>query len=312
MAVTTAAAMARMRGRPGALAWALWALAMLGLVTSPWLDHLIRQAGRADLVQLNAEAVPYVLTLVSAATVGAVLASRRPAHPVGWLLLALGLSVVASGITEAYAYYGVLAPARGAPGRRVRGGVRRRQLHRLARPARRRPAGAGGPGSRRPRRWSTCWPRRSGRSPWTRPSSRSPARWRSRHWPARSRSSPSSPSSSPSSPCWSGAPPWWSGSAARTASSVSSSAGWRWRPACRRRRCCSSWSHGEQDRGPVHRGGPGLPGAAATGDRRGDPALPAVGRGPDHQPRARLRPAHRAERRRLCRHRSGPWPAAGP
>ncbi len=107
--MTTAAAMARMRGRPGALAWALWALAMLGLVTSPWLDHLIRQAGRADLVQLNAEAVPYVLTLVSAATVGAVLASRRPAHPVGWLLLALGLSVVASGITEAYAYYGVLA-----------------------------------------------------------------------------------------------------------------------------------------------------------------------------------------------------------
>ena len=34
-----------------------------------------------------------VLALVSAVTVGAVLASRRPRHPVGWLLLGLGLSL---------------------------------------------------------------------------------------------------------------------------------------------------------------------------------------------------------------------------
>jgi hypothetical protein len=33
-----------------------------------------------------------VVAVLSAATVGAVLASRRPAHPVGWLLLAVGLS----------------------------------------------------------------------------------------------------------------------------------------------------------------------------------------------------------------------------
>jgi hypothetical protein len=46
---------------------------------------------------------------VSAATVGAVLASRRPAHPVGWLLLALGLLLNASGVASAYADYGLLA-----------------------------------------------------------------------------------------------------------------------------------------------------------------------------------------------------------
>jgi hypothetical protein len=50
-----------------------------------------------------------VLASVSAATIGAVLASRRPAHPVGWLLLALSLSLNASGVAEAYADYGLLA-----------------------------------------------------------------------------------------------------------------------------------------------------------------------------------------------------------
>jgi hypothetical protein len=46
---------------------------------------------------------------VSAATVGAVLASRRPAHPVGWLLLALGLLMAAGGVASQYAPYGLLA-----------------------------------------------------------------------------------------------------------------------------------------------------------------------------------------------------------
>jgi hypothetical protein len=46
---------------------------------------------------------------VSAATVGAVLASRRPRHPVGWLLLTLGLSLAWAGVPPAYAAYGLLA-----------------------------------------------------------------------------------------------------------------------------------------------------------------------------------------------------------
>jgi hypothetical protein len=82
---------------------------VLGLATVPWFDQLLRQAGRPDLIQLNASGVPFVLTAVSAATVGAVLASRRPRHPVGWLLLALGLSASASGVTDGYARYAVVA-----------------------------------------------------------------------------------------------------------------------------------------------------------------------------------------------------------
>jgi hypothetical protein len=91
------------------VAWALWLLAMLGILGVLWFDHLLRQAGRTDLLQFNASAIAYVLTIVSGTTVGAVLAQRRPRHPVGWLLMALGLSVVVSGLADGYTRYGFLA-----------------------------------------------------------------------------------------------------------------------------------------------------------------------------------------------------------
>src|SRR6266516_624792 len=110
MAVTSAARLARPRWWPGVLAWALWALAMLGLPATAWLDHLSRQAGRPDLAQLaGGSVVAPVLALVSAATVGAVLASRRPHHPVGWLLLIVGLALNAGGVAAAYTAYGLVA-----------------------------------------------------------------------------------------------------------------------------------------------------------------------------------------------------------
>ena len=61
---------------PGVLAWALWGgtIASIGVVV--WSDDLLGQAGRADLVQITASSLPYVLTSLSAPTAGAVLASR--------------------------------------------------------------------------------------------------------------------------------------------------------------------------------------------------------------------------------------------
>jgi hypothetical protein len=109
MTMTLAARPARPRQWPAGLAWALWALAMLGLATVPWFDRLLRQAGRPDLTQLNASTIPYLAAIVVAATVGLVLAGRRPRHPVGWLLLGLGLSVAASGLADGYARYAVVA-----------------------------------------------------------------------------------------------------------------------------------------------------------------------------------------------------------
>src|SRR5919197_185115 len=80
-------------------------------------DHARHSGGRPDLAQLDLNAlVGPVLSLVSATTVGAVLASRRPRHPVGWLLLVLGLSLAWAGVAPAYAAYGLLARPGALPG----------------------------------------------------------------------------------------------------------------------------------------------------------------------------------------------------
>jgi hypothetical protein len=92
---------------PAGLAWTLWALAIPGgFAVVVRLDHLLRQAGRPDLGLLTPNQYAYVLTLVSAATVGAVLASRRPRH------------VVAAGVAQGYADYGLQARPGSLPGAR--------------------------------------------------------------------------------------------------------------------------------------------------------------------------------------------------
>jgi hypothetical protein len=93
----------------GVVAWGLWGLALgcVGLVG--WLNHLLVEAGRPDLAIVTADAPAFLLATMSAVTVGALLAGRRPRHPVGWLLLGLGLPVVVSGVATGYANYGLMA-----------------------------------------------------------------------------------------------------------------------------------------------------------------------------------------------------------
>jgi hypothetical protein len=86
------AQLARSRRWPGVMAWAVWALTILGLAVIAWLDQLSRQAGQPDLAQLTGgSVVGPVLAAVSAATAGAVLASRRPGHPGGLAAAGPGL-----------------------------------------------------------------------------------------------------------------------------------------------------------------------------------------------------------------------------
>jgi hypothetical protein len=108
MAVSRAARPARPSRRAAGLALALWALTLLGFVAVAWLDLLLRRAGRPELA-IRAHELVYVLAVVGMATVGAVLAARRPRHPVGWLMLVLGLSVTVDGLTDSYARYGLVA-----------------------------------------------------------------------------------------------------------------------------------------------------------------------------------------------------------
>jgi hypothetical protein len=101
-----------------ALAWGMWALVVAGLGATLWMDVLVRRIGRPDLVSIDGDAIPYLLAMASAATVGAVLAARRPRHPVGWLLLAIAVSVIVLGLSDGYASYGLLARPGSRPGAR--------------------------------------------------------------------------------------------------------------------------------------------------------------------------------------------------
>ena len=88
---------------------------MLGFAAAAWTDHLLRGVGRNVLAGLSSDAVPYAVGVVTSVTVGAVLASRRSRHPVGWLLLVLGLSVVMIGPAMGAENYALVARAGDLP-----------------------------------------------------------------------------------------------------------------------------------------------------------------------------------------------------
>jgi hypothetical protein len=121
--VTPATRPPRARWWPAGLAWALWLLTLAGEGATLWLDGLLRQTGRPDLVTVPASSIPLVVAAVSAVTVGAVLASRRPEHPVGWLLLGLGLSIGLHDLTYAYTRYGLVVRPGSLPGASFLGGL---------------------------------------------------------------------------------------------------------------------------------------------------------------------------------------------
>ena len=98
----------RLRSWPAVLAWTLVAVELLLVASPPWFDLLNRRAGRPDLAVLAPFAIPPTVAALMAGVVGAVLASRRPRHPVGWLLLAMGVVMSVSGAAVGYIPYGLV------------------------------------------------------------------------------------------------------------------------------------------------------------------------------------------------------------
>ena len=119
--MTLAAPPARPRRWLAWLAWALAGLTVLGLAASFWLAELVFSTGwepRPSTATLGA----VILVTVSTAAVGALVASRRPRHPVGWLLLGVGLALMGSLLVQAYVDYGLLARPGSLPGARYLAG----------------------------------------------------------------------------------------------------------------------------------------------------------------------------------------------
>ena len=111
------------------LAWTLWALtlALTGL-------SLVLLA--LNLSHPNTHVFDWWLgntTVVIDVTVGAIVASRRPENPVGWLLCLFGVAVSTSSFASQYAIYALLA--RLAPGGRGAGLGRRLAAARHDRPS---------------------------------------------------------------------------------------------------------------------------------------------------------------------------------
>jgi hypothetical protein len=121
--VTLAARPARARRWPGRLAWALAGLTVLTLIVGFWLAELLWSTGWEPRPSNPIAVVgAIILVTVSAATVGAVVASRRPRHPVGWLLLGVGLALNVSLLAQSYVKYGLLARPGSLPGARYLAG----------------------------------------------------------------------------------------------------------------------------------------------------------------------------------------------
>jgi hypothetical protein len=91
------------------LAWSLAALSVAMFVAASLLSVLARSPGDVTLVAAISETISFVLFLAFP-IVGALVASRRPRNPIGWILLADGLLWIVLAVTDSYLVYGVARP----------------------------------------------------------------------------------------------------------------------------------------------------------------------------------------------------------
>ncbi len=91
------------------LAWSLAALCVAMFVAVGVFDFLAQSPGNSNILGTVSETVSFVLFLAFP-IVGALVASRRPQNPIGWICLADGLLWMLLAVTDSYSIYGVARP----------------------------------------------------------------------------------------------------------------------------------------------------------------------------------------------------------
>lgn len=86
-----------------------WLVAASSLVAAALFDRRLGHVGRPELQSFAPETWVLVAAIASALVVGSALTVRRPAHPVGWLFVGLGVSMSMAGAIDGYAMYGAVA-----------------------------------------------------------------------------------------------------------------------------------------------------------------------------------------------------------
>jgi len=101
------------------LAWSLWALSLMSIAANVAFQVLNAStptaASRGPLVL----GVGFVLLFMSFATVGALVASRQPGNPIGWIFCALGFFTPFAIASEEYALYALVTRPDSLPGGEV-------------------------------------------------------------------------------------------------------------------------------------------------------------------------------------------------
>src|SRR3712207_2394177 len=93
------------------VAWSLWGLALTLTVLALLLLALILSHPNTHIYDYWFNNV----TIVIDVTVGAIVASRRPENPVGWLLCLAGFTTSISHFSSEYAIYALLAQPNSLP-----------------------------------------------------------------------------------------------------------------------------------------------------------------------------------------------------
>ena len=100
------------------LAWAVFATACLMTLAGDWLAWLDRDAGVPQRYATSAADVIIGLAFLVVPAMGALIASRHPRNPVGWLLCAAGLAYALHVLTQGYAVHALLGDPGALPGGR--------------------------------------------------------------------------------------------------------------------------------------------------------------------------------------------------